>query len=110
MLRRHIAIGALLSVVIFAGAVAASPTAEASCPVNVTSSYVYIPNGNSNFSVTYAAAFFVSGSIVFNPGLGSYQLDTWSSGFDNYGSTTYWYFSYHKVSNAGNAYLLAAHC
>lgn len=87
-----------------------APAAYAGCSANIANTLLYVPVGTSFTTVSYPNSFFLNTSVIFNPASGNYYADTWSSGEDVYGSTQYMYFSYHKVSNAGNAYFQVTHC
>lgn len=111
---RTVRFGLLLAVMAvgsaFGFALSTTAPASASCPSNITSTYVYVPNGISNYSVSFPNTFILNSSVLFNPASGSYQSDTWSNGFDTYGSTIYFYWSYSKFANPNAAYFMVTHC
>jgi hypothetical protein len=114
VMNRTIIVVVLMAVLTFGStiglAVATSPAASASCSSNITSEYVYVTDGINSFAVSFPITYILASSVLFNPAAGSYYADQWSSGFDSYGSSFYFYWQYNKIANPGGAYFQVTHC
>ena len=110
VITRSALVGILVSGALMIATGSASAT-SCSSTLQISSTGAVLPVGYTNVSVVTSSSVIGTGAAVeFHPASGLYSDDTWSYGYDIYGSSIYWYFGYDKRANSGAASFIVDWC